>query len=88
MTSTVSRVALIIFVVALALFFVTPLLWFIFTPFNPNASLTVQIPRNPSLENFREVLSNEVAMRGLLQNSTIIGVGTMVGTSLIAALAA
>jgi multiple sugar transport system permease protein len=88
MTSTVSRVALIIFVVVLALFFVTPLLWFIFTPFNPNASLTVQIPRNPSLENFREVLSNEVAMRGLLQNSTIIGVGTMVGTSLIAALAA
>ena len=88
MTSNVQRVALTVLVFVLALFFVAPLLWFIFAPFNPEASLTVEIPRNPSLENFREVLSNTLAMRGLLQNSVIIGVGTMLGTSAVAALAA
>ncbi len=70
------------------LFFVLPLLWFIFAPFNDRATLSVTLPPAPSLNNFREVLSNDLAMRGLLQNSTIIGVGTMVGTTLIAALAA
>jgi multiple sugar transport system permease protein len=88
MRKTTRNLGLTIFAVVVALFFVTPLLWFIFAPFNPEASLAVEVPESPSFANFREVLSNELAMRGLLQNSVIIGVGTMVGTSLIAALAA
>ncbi|GIK28329.1 MAG: carbohydrate ABC transporter permease [Chloroflexi bacterium] len=88
MKSPMQRVLLTGFTVILAVFFVTPLLWFVFAPFNPQASLSVTIPQSPSLANFEEVLSNEMAMRGLLQNSVIIGIGTMVGTSLIAALAA
>ncbi len=82
------RIVLVIFVIAVALFFVTPLLWFIFAPFDSDVALSVSIPENPSLANFREVLSNDLAMRGLLQNSVIIGMGTMVGTSMIAVLAA
>lgn len=88
MRTPLQRVILTVFVVAVAAFFVTPLLWFVFAPFNPQASLAVTIPQSPSLANFEEVLSNPLAMRGLLQNSVIIGLGTMVGTSVVAALAA
>lgn len=88
MRSTISRIVLIVFVIFVALFFASPLLWFIFSPFNEEASLSVTVPEAPSLANFQEVLSNELAMRGLLQNSMIIGLGTMIGASLIAALAA
>lgn len=86
--TNLQRLVLTAFVIAVTTFFVTPLLWFIFAPFNPQASLSVQVPQMPSLDNFREVFSNELAMRGLFQNSVIIGVGTMIGTSLIAALTA
>lgn len=82
------RLLLIPPVLLAALFFVSPLLWFIFAPFNPEATLSVTIPQTPSLANFEEVLNNEIAMRGLLQNSVIIGLGTMIGTSIVAALAA
>lgn len=81
------RILLNLFVVAAAIFFVTPLLWFVFAPFNPQASLSVAIPENFSLANFEVVLNNNVAMRGLL-NSVIIGLGVMIGASLVAALAA
>lgn len=70
------------------LFFTSPLLWFIFAPFNERATLRLAIPAEPSLVNFQLVLDNDLAMRGLLINSPIIGVGTMLGTSLVAALAA
>lgn len=70
------------------LFFVLPLVWFIFAPFNERASLLVTIPEQPSLQNFQEVLSNDLAMRGLLQNSPIIGIGVMLATTFSAALAA
>lgn len=82
------RLLLIPLIILIALFFVGPLLWFIFAPFNASATLTVSIPQTPSLDNFKEVFSSPLAMRGLLQNSVIIGMGTMVGTSLVASLAA
>jgi multiple sugar transport system permease protein len=88
MKTALQRILLTVFVVAVAVFFVTPLLWFIFAPFNPQPSLAVSVPQSPSLANFQEVLNNPLAMRGLLQNSVIIGLGTMVGTSMIAALTA
>jgi multiple sugar transport system permease protein len=84
----VKRLIMLLVVTALALFFVLPLLWFVFAPFNERASLGVSIPTEPSLANFREVISSELAMRGLLQNSPIIGVGTMLATTITAALAA
>lgn len=84
----INRLLLIIVVTALGLFFALPLLWYIFAPLNAHASLSVSIPSVLSLANFQEVLSNNLAMRGLLQNSPIIGVGTMLATTVIAALAA
>lgn len=79
---------LILFVTILGLFFVLPLLWFIFAPFNERATLSVSIPAVPSLANFQEVLDNDLALRGLVQNSPIIGIGTMLMATSIAAMAA
>lgn len=83
-----TRLLLIIVVTALGLFFVLPLLWYVFAPFNEHARLSVSIPEAPSLANFAEVFSDEMAMRGLLVNSPIIGIGTMVIATVSAALAA
>ena len=88
MTTLLSRLLLTVFVVAAAIFFVSPLLWFIFAPFNEQPELLVSIPEKWSLVNFETVLDNDLAMRGLSRNSMIIGLGTMVGTSLVATLAA
>jgi multiple sugar transport system permease protein len=88
MSSTIQRIFLTLFVVVIAIFFLTPLLWFVFAPFNAQATLSVEIPETFSLDNFVAVLNDQVAMRGLLQNSVIIGLGTMIGTALVAALAA
>lgn len=85
---SINRLLLIIVVTIAALFFALPLLWFIFAPFNDRATLSVTIPTQPSFSNFQEVISNDLAMRGLLQNSPIIGVGTMILATLVAALAA
>ena len=54
-------------------FFVLPLLWFVFAPFNDHATLSVTIPAAFSLANFQDVLDNDLAMRGLLQNTPLSG---------------
>lgn len=71
-----------------ASFFALPLLWLIGAPFNPLAQLSVHIPENPSLQNFRAVFNNEFAVRALFQNSIIQGVGGMLLVVSSAALAA
>jgi len=82
------RLAFFLLVIAVALFFALPMLWFVFAPFNPRATLTAEVPAEFSFANFQEVLSNDLAMRGLLINSPIIGIGVMLVTTLCAALAA
>jgi multiple sugar transport system permease protein len=82
------RLAFFLLVMAAALFFALPMLWFVFAPFNPRATLTAEIPAEFSFANFQEVLSNDLAMRGLLINSPIIGIGVMLVTTFCAALAA
>jgi len=85
---SIKNLLLIIVSTFFGLFFALPLLWFIFSPFNERARLSVSIPEYFSLANFQEVFSNTLAMRGLLQNSPIIGIGTMVLATVVAALAA
>lgn len=68
--------------------FLLPLLWLVFAPFNTRASLSVQIPEQPSLANFGQVFANSFAVRALVQNSVIQAVGTMVLVTLLATLAA
>jgi multiple sugar transport system permease protein len=87
-THPLMRIVLTVFTIAVSLFFVLPLLWFAFAPFNEQATLGVAVPERFSLANFQTVFDNQVAMRGLIQNSMIIGVGSMVGTALVAALTA
>lgn len=82
------RLLFIVLVTLAGLFFALPMLWFVFAPFNEQATLAAAIPDRFSLLNFQQVLSNDLAMRGLLINSPIIGIGTMVLTTLSAALAA
>ena len=64
--------------IAIAIFFVLPLLWYVFAPFNPTPSLAVELPETWSLANFTKVLSNPVAMRGLFPNSLLISGSVMV----------
>ncbi len=82
------RLLFIVLVTLAGLFFALPMIWFVFAPFNEQATLAASIPERFSLLNFEQVLNNDLAMRGLLVNSPIIGVGTMILTTLSAALAA
>lgn len=69
-------------------FFVLPLLWLVFAPFSTKATLSVQIPEEPSLANFADVFENSFAVRALAQNSVIQAVGAMLLVTFLATLAA
>ena len=47
-----------IVLIALGLFFLIPLLWPILASFNPAATLSLSLPRSPSLQNFITIISN------------------------------
>lgn len=68
-------------------FFAIPILWLLFTPFNPDPSLSVEIPLNPTIENFAEVLTHGYAMNALV-NSLIQGLGATAVVIFAASLAA
>ena len=77
-----------IFVLFVIVFFALPLFWLVLTPFNPRATLAVEIPAQPTLDNFRTVFNNSFAVRALFQNNSILALGAMLGTTLVATLAA
>jgi multiple sugar transport system permease protein len=74
--------------VFLGMFFLLPLLWLISAPFSPQGTLRVEVPTSPTLANFRSVFGNLFAIRSLFLNSILQAGGTMLGTTLIATLAA
>jgi multiple sugar transport system permease protein len=82
------RIGVSALTILLGIFFLAPLLWFIFAPFDPTPSLSVNLPERVSLDNFVVVLSNGAAMRSLLLNSPIISTGVMLIVASSAALAA
>ena len=73
-------------VVGVAAFFTLPLLWLITAPWNEGAGLAIGWPEF-TLENFTVVLSNPIAMGGLLNSIVLAGV-TMVLVAVIALLSA
>lgn len=77
-----------LFVIAAIAFFALPLIWLVLTPFNPRATLAVEIPAQPTLDNFRQVFQNQFAVHALVQNNLILATGTMLGVTLIATLTA
>ncbi|MFW6007364.1 MAG: carbohydrate ABC transporter permease [Halanaerobiales bacterium] len=68
-------------------FFSFPILWLIFAPFNSDPSLSLEIPLNPTISNFAEVLSHNHAMNALL-NSLIQSIGSTTLVIILASLAA
>jgi len=77
-----------IFVLVVLAFFGIPLIWLVFTPFNPHATLAVELPTQPTLDNFRQVFENKFAVQALAQNNLILAVGTMLGITFVATLTA
>jgi len=77
-----------LFITLVLAFFALPLAWLVLTPFNPRATLAVEFPAPPTLDNFRQVLDNTFAVRALVQNNMIIAVGAMLGVTVIATLSA
>jgi len=74
--------------ILIALFFLAPLLWYLFAPFDPSPTLMARIPPTLSLDNFKTVTSNTSAMRSLLRNSIFISGSVMLLVALMATLAA
>ncbi|HZJ10499.1 MAG TPA: carbohydrate ABC transporter permease [Trueperaceae bacterium] len=84
----VGRIAFYVGACLFAAFFVLPLLWLTVAPFNELATLSVQIPEEPSLQNFERVFGNSFAIRALAQNSILQAGGAMLLVTLFATLAA
>lgn len=83
-----TRIGFYIFVVFLATAFALPLLWLLLAPFGAQATLSVRIPTEPTLDNFIAVFRNTFAMRALFVNSIIQAVGAMVLITFVATLTA
>jgi len=88
MKNLISRLLILLVSLALAAFFLAPLLWFIFAPFDATPSLAVSIPEQLTFANFERVVQNSVAMTALFKNSIIISGGVMLLVAFAATLAA
>lgn len=86
--SALMRIGISALAILLAIFFLAPLLWFVFAPFDTTPSLTVKLPESLTLDNFNLVLDNDTAMRSLFINSPIISGGVMLLVAFASALAA
>lgn len=85
--SRLAKLGLVIFAIVAAAFFVTPLLWLLTAPFNKMTTLSVEIPDQPTLDNFRAIFQNGFAIRALFVNNLIIAGGAMISVATIATLA-
>lgn len=84
----IGRIAFYVGACLFASFFVLPLLWLTVAPFNSLATLSVAVPEQWTLDNFRRVFANTFAIRALVQNSVIQAAGAMVLVTITATLAA
>lgn len=85
--SRFSKIVLLVFALLAMAFFALPLLWLLTAPFTPTTTLSVEIPDDPTLGNFRRVLDNDFAVRALFRNNLIIAGGAMLSVGTIATLA-
>lgn len=84
--SIVGRLALVAFVAAAVAFWALPMLWLVTAPFDARPGLDVSWP-DWTLRNFERLAENPYAFSSL-KNSLILAVGTMLGVTVLAALAA
>lgn len=80
------RLALTAFLAVATAFWALPLLWLVTAPFDRRPGLTVAWP-DWTLQNFQRLAENPYAFSSL-KNSVILAVGSMVGVTVLAALAA
>lgn len=73
--------------ILIAALFCVPLLWVLFASINPNASLSVQWPQQPSLENFSAIMNTKTTFRPILNSLILCGFATIL-TVLFSSLAA
>ncbi len=85
--SPLARVGIVLFTMLAASFFALPLLWLATAPFDARVNLTVHIPAELTLDNFRAVFQNSFAVRALLVNNLIIAGGAMLTVATVATLA-
>jgi len=83
-----SNLGYYVFVAFVIAFFGIPLIWLVVTPFNSQATLALEFPSQPTLDNFRQVFENKFAVQALAKNNLILAVGTMIGITFIATLTA
>lgn len=76
-----------IILIALGLFFLIPLAWPILAAFNPEATLSLEIPAHPGLDNFIAIISSGLVARPFA-NSAIMAIGTMLLVIILSGLAA
>jgi multiple sugar transport system permease protein len=62
----------------IAAFYCIPLVWVVLASFDPNASLAVAWPTEPSLTNYREILTVETTFRPLWNSLLLCGGATLV----------
>ena len=87
-SSLVGRAAWAVFITLVVVFYATPLLWVLLTPFNLNASPSIGVPLPPTLANFRLVFAEPYAARSLFWNSPLIATGVTLVVLVSGALAA
>lgn len=85
--SRFTKFFLVMFSLACMAFFALPLLWLLTAPFTPKTTLAVEIPAEPTLDNFRTVFKNDFAIRALFRNNLIIAGGAMFSVATVATLA-
>ncbi|AJT42606.1 carbohydrate ABC transporter permease [Psychromicrobium lacuslunae] len=83
--STKLVTSLLLLVVALV--FCIPLLWVVFASINPEATLAVEWPKQPSLENFSAIMNTKTTFRPILNSLLLCGGATLL-TVVCSALAA
>lgn len=72
---------------AIGILFLVPLLWVLFSSFNPNATVSMSWPAEWTVNNYTQVMTWELTWQPLL-NSLLISLGTAVITVVVAVLAA
>jgi multiple sugar transport system permease protein len=73
-----TRVAANAGLLLIAAFYCIPLLWVVLASVDPNASLAVAWPQEPSLTNYREILNVETTFRPLWNSVVLCGGATLV----------
>ena len=71
----------------LGLFFALPFIWVVLSSFDRSATLSVEIPAHPTLDNFHQILANGLVAQPF-KNSFILAGGTMVLSVVLSGLAA